>query len=111
MQPRTGLLVKNLYHEGRHAYQASLATPANDEDRDRLVNVIPIAPSDIFVDSIAPRTVCDPSDPDLVQINWTFLGPGKFDAFDAPAANQQGSGHVGWALEMDALSFASSPPK
>jgi hypothetical protein len=111
MQPRTGVLVNTLYHEGRHAYQASLATLANDEDQDGLVNVIQIAPTFFFQDSKDPRAVCNPLDPDVVQINWQFLGPGNFDAFGAPAANQQGLGHVDWALEMDAYVFAAAPPR
>jgi len=112
-QARVNFLTNTFYHEGRHAYQAAITnSPAgNDEDRDWLLNNIPIAPNSIFVDSVNPRTVCDASaSPGTLWPGWIFNGPGSFDPFDAPTPGQHGPGHVSWAVEMDAYTFAAAHP-
>jgi hypothetical protein len=94
-------LAFTLYHEARHAYQRSLATAANDEDRDALVNAIRVSPSDIFIDTTVPRLVCDEYKNSTLP--FTFKGPG---AFDALGDEQNSIPGVVFALEMDAHLFA-----
>jgi hypothetical protein len=96
-----------LYHEARHAYQFSLTTllnsgSSNDEDRDYLVNVVPILPNDIIVDSTVTRTVCDEFSNTTMQL--AFKGPGNSDAYGDVRNHVPG---VGYAIEMDAHKFAS----
>ena len=95
-------LTDTLYHEARHGYQASLATADNDEDSDRLVNTIRIAPSNIFIDTTDPRTVCDEFGHKTSQMK--FNGPNSPDAFGDITGSIKG---VGFAIEMDAWMFAS----
>ncbi len=112
-QVRPGFLANTLYHEARHTYQSYLTSVAgNDEDQDFLVNAIPIAPSTIFIDTVAGRTVCDSSAfPGIPHFNWMFLGPGHFDAMDASLITLLPTGGVSWAKEMDAYMFAAAPPR
>jgi hypothetical protein len=79
-----------------------LATSANDEDQDRLVNSIDIAPNDIFIDSTASRDVCDEMKNKVSQI--AFKGKNSFDAYGDVLTSIPG---VGFAIEMDANKFAS----
>ena len=96
------LLTYVYYHEARHGYQFSLMTPANDEDGDQLVNNIPIAPSDIFIDTTATRTVCDEAKSTTQQ--FAFKGKNNPDAYGDVENSIVG---VGFAIEMDAHKFAS----
>jgi hypothetical protein len=91
-----------LYHEARHGYQFFLWSPANDEDNDYLVNSIPIAPSDVYIDTTDPRTVCD--EMKNAPQKLAFKGKLNFDAFGNVKESVPG---VGFALEMDANKFAS----
>jgi len=115
-QARIGL-ANALHHEGRHAYQAYLTSQqSNDEDKDWAVDLIPIAPASIIEDSTRMRTVCDPNhdaSPGVIGTlmpNWQFNGPTVFDPYYAPSPGQ-GMSWVWWALEMDAYTFAASPPR
>jgi hypothetical protein len=109
-------LTDTYYHEARHGYQFSLMSATNDEDHDRLVNNIPIAPNDIFKDTVAPRAVCDEFGtvwPDKVR-PLKFNGPGNPDPYGY-TQNKDGSyttvPGVWFAIEMDAWTFASQQPQ
>jgi hypothetical protein len=90
----------SIYHEARHAYQASLAAlPGNDVDGDFLVNNIPVAPTTIFLDTPTLRSVCNESD-DIILV----LGYWGDNRFDYPGSPDFAS----YAWEMDAWTFAAS---
>jgi hypothetical protein len=95
-------LANALYHEARHAYQFSLMNATNDNDHDYLVNSIPVAPSNISVDTTASRTVCD--EVKNLTSQMSFLGPNIADSYGSVANSVPG---VGFAIEMDAHTFAS----
>lgn len=90
------------YHEARHAYQNSLDSQTNDEDQDYLVNNISIAPSNIFIDTTDSRTVCDEMKNVTQQL--AFKGKNNPDAYGDVDNSVPG---VGFAIEMDAHTFAS----
>jgi hypothetical protein len=101
-------LTNTVYHEARHAYQFSLMTGANDEDHDRLVNAnkIPIAPTNIFVDTTDSRLVCNELANPADQVQpFAFKGPNNPDAIGA-LGKTNGVPGVSWAIEMDAWYFA-----
>jgi hypothetical protein len=86
-------------HEARHAYQYKLALPvANNTDRDRLVKNIPIAPSDVFLDTGTVRFVCDEFG--NVTYSRSYKGDNVADAQGAPD-------YASYALEEDAHAFAA----
>jgi hypothetical protein len=89
-----------LLHEARHAYQASQAAlPGNDVDGDFLVNAISIAPTDIFLDTTTPRTVCN------VDANTTVvLGYHGDGVVDQPGPPD----NANYAWEQDARAFSSA---
>jgi hypothetical protein len=74
----------------------------NDNDHDYLVNSIPVAPSNISVDTTASRTVCD--EVKNLTSQMSFLGPNIADSYGSVANSVPG---VGFAIEMDAHTFAS----
>jgi hypothetical protein len=77
-------LADTVIHESRHAYQYLQATtiPGNDQDQDLLVNAIMIAPTDIFIDSTASRTVCETTN--YTTLAWTYHGDSVKDSFNVP---------------------------
>jgi hypothetical protein len=105
-----------LFHEARHAYQFTQSSLVdaqgqfyNDQDQDYLVNTISVPaddsvpPGDYFLDTTTPRLVCN-TDLDSIglgnlgQIQASFLGPLIKDVFEPL---------VGYALDMDAYTFAA----
>jgi len=100
------VLTDTYYHEARHAYQFSLTNLDNDEDQDYLVNQIDVAPFNIFIDTTDSRAVCDEyqSDPTKQVLQMPFMGPKNFDAYGDQKTSQPG---VGFAVEMDAHTFAN----
>jgi hypothetical protein len=100
-------LTNAIYHEARHAYQNSLATLANDEDQDALVNSIGIVPTSIFLDTTDSRLVCDQGAAPGSQVQGlAFKGPRNKDAVGSTTLGAAGTPGVIWALEMDAFYFA-----
>jgi hypothetical protein len=100
----TRFLSQTLYHEARHAYQASLAAiPGNDADGDFLVkNAPPIAPTTAIVDSTNPRLVCNEFDgPNGTTLILAYQGDSIFDTWMGP-------NWAWYAAEMDAWIFAGS---
>lgn len=95
------------YHEARHAYQFMLTgLPNNDEDHDYLVNNIPIAPQFIIVDTKDERHVCNEFAVGMTPpiVAFQFNGRGSFDAYGNVRNQEIGAGY---AIEMDAHTFAS----
>ena len=106
----TPISTATVLHEARHTYQNYLATvdfgaldtgagPPNDSDRDLLVEIIPVPPSDIFVDSSVERDGCD-AENDSLEEKLKFGGDAVPDRTDA----------VYWVLEWDALLFTRNNP-
>ena len=88
-----------LLHEARHAYQASQAAlPGNDADYDWLVNAITVAPTDIFLDTTTPRTVCNQAGNTTLTLG--YHGDNRFDQPGSPD-------FAGYAWEQDAFVFSS----
>jgi hypothetical protein len=110
------LFTGTLIHEARHAYQAAQAAMAgNDQDGDWLVNNTgPVPPVNVFLDTAALRTVCNPLAPaNTFQVG--YRGDGIFDPFlpSPQSAADQGE-YADYALEMDAIMFTSNqqnPPQ
>jgi hypothetical protein len=97
---RAKFLTGSIYHEGRHAYQASLAAlPGNDSDGDFLVNNIPIAPNSVFLDTATVRNVCNAAANLIVAI--AYHGDTVFDQPGTPD-------FASFAWEMDAYQFAAN---
>ncbi len=103
-----------ILHEARHAYQDYLSSvdlgaddddpifefdPDNDDDQDWLVDIVPVAPSNILIDSQTPRSVCER--PNTIIDNKTYNGENSKDLLDTPD-------FVRYALEMDAAIFADT---
>ncbi len=88
------------YHEARHTYQFSQAAIAgNDQDMDWAVtNNVSIAPTNIFTDTTASRTVCHELAIPQTMPQQSFLGPTIPDSFT----------NVDYALEEDASVFAQN---
>ena len=102
-------LTESFYHEARHAYQNSLTNttnyPNNDEDKDNLLNAIPIGPTDFLLDTSTRTTqVCNELTDDIETI--TFKGPSNKDAWGSLTKNGTGVKGVSWAIEMDAWAFS-----
>jgi hypothetical protein len=77
------------------------ATPGKDLDQDCLVEKIPIAPTTSFVDSTAPRIVCNSSVFPGTTLIVAYHGDTVPDSYLAPDFAQ-------YAKEMDAYVFAGS---
>lgn len=97
-------LKATVLHEGRHAYQASMATVGNDQDRDWLVkpaSAYPYAPTGTMIDSTTARTVCDVNQALGMQLitNKTYKGDGIADSEGAPD-------QVEFAFQFDAIDFS-----
>jgi len=117
-QARAYAFTNTLAHEARHAYQTLLQTtavagvtddiagqPDNDDDSDRLLERIPIAPTNVAVDSGALRDVCNVN-ANTVQ-RRRYRGDATADPWEVdPGADQWGC--VSWAREMDAYTFAGN---
>ena len=99
--PRTKAFTNSLYHEARHAYQASLAAiPGNDGDGDFLpLNDAPIAPKSILRDNAVQRNVCRTSTDSI--LSWAYHGDAVFDKDGDPD-------FASYAREMDAYTFAGA---
>jgi hypothetical protein len=84
-----------VYHEGRHAYQQTLATIGTDADQDYLIlaNLTGLPAASTIIDSTATRSVCNTTTASIVQ--QSYLGDGTADN---PTL-------VIWALEKDAYDF------
>ena len=136
--PTASWLTYVVYHEARHAYQRSLTSLSNDEDKDYLVDFVPIPvpntmpdpatgviapiPMQVFKDSGDVRQVCDELNPNTVYDNANpgrypiqdkaFLGPTNQDGWGSNwTGGISGVPGAGWALEMDAYLFASQKVK
>lgn len=93
-------------HEARHSYADWLHeqdlgapdeiwwAPDNDDDRDFLLDLVPICPCNILVDSLSPRAVCN-AVTNTILPDRTFSGDADSD--DPFEAN--------YAQEMDAYGF------
>jgi hypothetical protein len=93
------LLTNTVYHEARHAYQASQAAIAgNDQDGDFLVNAISLAPTTIFLDTATERTVCNENT--NTTLSLAYHGDSVFDQPYAPD-------YASYAWEEDAWVFAA----
>jgi hypothetical protein len=92
---------RTVLHEGRHAYQFALASiPGNDNDGDLLVNNVPIAPTNVIVDSTDARDVCNVTAGFTIE-SRSYHGDSVRDSFSAPDYAQ-------FAIEKDAYDFASN---
>ena len=98
-------------HEARHGYQWSLSLlnigrddlpnrVDNDDDQDFLVDLVPVPPPSIIVDSSIPRTVCN-DDAGIAVPDWTYQGDAAADSWGMP-------GYVLWARQQDAVQFATT---
>ena len=85
-------------HEARHAYQLQISTPSNDNDGDRLVRTVTVAPTNVIVDSLDARTVCNQSTSTTEQ--RSYKGDSNPDAWESPDWASR-------AWEMDAWKFTS----
>lgn len=100
--PRPNAFSISIYHEARHAYQGWLSSiPGNDVDGDLLVENIPIAPTTSFVDTTAPRLVCNSTALPGTTLMLAYHGDTVPDSLDAPD-------YARYAIEMDAYVFAGS---
>ena len=95
-----------LFHEARHAYQASMSTlPGNDSDGDYLVvNTYPDFPTEYVIDSTEIRDVCevDPETGISTKKKLSYKGPTAEDSWEHPD-------YALWALEYDAYVFGTIP--
>jgi hypothetical protein len=102
-------------HEARHAYQYSQAAiQGNDQDGDWLIrNPATVAPTAIFQDTTAQRTVCNEFSNSGTGATFSvaYQGDNTPDPFpNVPIPNLAGdtSPYVDYALEMDAHTFSSN---
>ena len=102
-QTITKSFTDTLFHEARHAYQASQAAIANnDQDGDFLVRSMAVAPTTVVLDTTNPRTVCnDTSGYPGTTLSVAYHGDGTADSYGAPD-------NAGYAFEMDSQMFSSS---
>jgi uncharacterized repeat protein (TIGR01451 family) len=98
----TNALPTIVIHEARHTYQyaqaglgAVGAIPNNDKDHDSLVEAIDTAPTTIFLDTTASRTVCNEDTNQLLSMSYQ----GDTTPDPQPGAS--------YATEMDAFVFST----